>query len=55
MKYGKWALLAVALYVGISCVSFRLRNPELTEPQALMRIGDALIWRDAPQTYQQEK
>jgi len=40
-----WALLAVVLYVVVSCAAFALRNPELTQTQQLLRSLDALLWR----------
>ena len=38
-------LVIAAIYVGVSCVAHRFRHPELTAIQALLNVGDALLWR----------
>lgn len=47
MGFAKWILMLIALYVGAACMTYRLRNPHLTETELMLNIPSALMWRQA--------
>lgn len=40
-----WLCIFLLCYVAVSFMSFRVRNPWLTETQVLQHTTDALMWR----------
>lgn len=40
-----YVFLIVALYVVLSMIVYRLKNPTYTETQLLLHIVDAIMWR----------
>lgn len=40
-----WVVLPLCLYVGVACLVYGLRHPEMTDMQRFYHMVDALLWR----------